>query len=77
MPPGLSGHGAACHKDKLWEQARAPVPGKSYLYLPVYTGSTEIGSGATTTYSSCCLGAHAETAAIRPNAANIVMLLDI
>jgi hypothetical protein len=60
-----------------WRQAQRPVPDKHYLYLPVYTGSTEMGSGATTTYSSCCLGAHAATAAIRPNAASIVMLLDI
>jgi len=53
---------------------RAPAPA-SLLVLAVYTGLNRDGLGlSTTTYSSCCLGAAWPNAAIRPNAARLLLI---
>src|SRR6056297_2448798 len=49
----------------------------AYLYLPVLTGSVEMGSGSTTTTSSSAGCAQAATKATRPMARTLLMLFDM
>src|SRR6056297_2268796 len=55
-----------------------PAPCFAYLYLPVYVGSTEMGSGSTTTYSSSgALFPQADTSNASESAAAPLRMFDI
>src|SRR6056297_3063065 len=76
LPPDREG----AARSAAAERARTPAPGqarRAYLYLPVLTGSVEMGSGSTTTNSSSAGCAQAATKATRPIARTLLMLFDM